>query len=230
VQARFSPRPVHRFKGVRKFYYQGQAEYWEDGRGAKIQRELLGEFYVELQSSDRIEISQQDLFELVPAPFQIARGVIVPAGGYTHRTFRTELVLGQQHKAAGTLFAQQGAFYGGDRTAFGFTTARVKFGPQFSVEPRISIDRVTLPFGDFTSKLVSSRVTYTMTPMMFVSGLLQYNSSNDSFTTNVRLRWEYSPGSELFVVYNDGRDTSARGVPELQNRAVVLKINRLLRF
>jgi hypothetical protein len=65
---------------------------------------------------------------------------------------------------------------------------------------------------------------------MFVSGLVQYNSSNNSLNTNVRLRWEYQPGSELFVVYNEGRDTLRAGTPDLQNRAIVIKLNRLFRY
>ena len=51
-----------------------------------------------------------------------------------------------------------------------------------------------------------------MTPLMFVSALLQYNSSDNSVSSNVRLRWEYQPGSELFVVYNEQRDTLAPAV------------------
>jgi hypothetical protein len=66
--------------------------------------------------------------------------------------------------------------------------------------------------------------------MMFVSGLVQYNSSNSSFSTNLRFRWEYRPGSELFFVYNEGRDTLRSGFPELQTRTFVIKANRLLRF
>ncbi len=66
---------------------------------------------------------------------------------------------------------------------------------------------------------------------MFVGGLLQYNSTGDLLSTNVRLRWEYQPGSELFVVYNDQRDTQlGRGVPMLQNRAFVVKLTRQFRF
>ena len=45
---------------------------------------------------------------------------------------------------------------------------------------------------------------------MFVSALLQYNSTSHSVAANVRLRWEYQPGSELFVVFNEQRDTMAR--------------------
>jgi len=65
---------------------------------------------------------------------------------------------------------------------------------------------------------------------MFVSALVQYSSSDSSFSSNLRFRWEYLPGSELFVVYTDERDTLQRGFPDLKNRAFVIKINRLLRF
>jgi hypothetical protein len=49
-------------------------------------------------------------------------------------------------------------------------------------------------------------------------------------STNLRLRWEYRPGSELFVVYNDERDTLAPRFPSLRNRAFVIKVNRLFRL
>ena len=65
---------------------------------------------------------------------------------------------------------------------------------------------------------------------MFASALLQYNSSNHSVSANVRLRWEYRPGSELFVVFNEQRDTLARRFPALANRAFIVKINRLFRL
>jgi hypothetical protein len=65
---------------------------------------------------------------------------------------------------------------------------------------------------------------------MFVSALAQYNSSSNAVSSNLRLRWEYHPGSELFVVYTDERDALTRGYPDLKNRAIVIKVNRLLRF
>ena len=59
---------------------------------------------------------------------------------------------------------------------------------------------------------------------------MQYNSSNDSLGANVCFRWEYQPGSELFVVYNEQRDTLTPRYPALENRAFIVKINRLFRF
>jgi hypothetical protein len=98
------------------------------------------------------------------------------------------------------------------------------------VEPTYSLNRVSLVQGDFTSHLGAARVIYTMTPLMFVSALVQYNSAGHTVSTNARLRWEYRPGSELFVVYNEERDALGRGIPDLANRAIVVKLNRLFRY
>jgi hypothetical protein len=99
-----------------------------------------------------------------------------------------------------------------------------------SVEPGVTINQVDVAEGAFTQRLATSRVTYTMTPLMFASALLQYNSESHAMSANVRLRWEYQPGSELFVVYNEERDTLARRFPALATRAFIVKINHLFRF
>jgi hypothetical protein len=49
-------------------------------------------------------------------------------------------------------------------------------------------------------------------------------------SANVRFRWEYQPGSELFVVLNEQRDTAVAGFPFLTNRSFIVKVNRLFRF
>jgi hypothetical protein len=43
------------------------------------------------------------------------------------------------------------------------------------------------------------------------------------------VRWEYRPGSDLFVVYTDGRSTIEQGLPRLQNRALTIKLTRFFR-
>ena len=106
---------------------------------------------------------------------------------------------------------------------------------QFSVEPTISINRVELPGGQFTTKLYRARADYGFSPRMFVSALLQYSSADRTFSSNLRFRWEYRPGSELFVVYTDERDYDERSrwrrrCAASKNRTFVVKINRLLRF
>ena len=91
-----------------------------------------------------------------------------------------------------------------------------------SLEPSFSINWVDLVQGSFTAKVARTRATYTITPRMFVSGIVQYNSAGTSFGSNVRFRWEYRPGSELFVVYTDDYNTEELrpDVTSLRNRAL----------
>ena len=107
---------------------------------------------------------------------------------------------------------------------------------QFSFEPTLSLNRVEIPGSTVTTRLYRTRADYGFSPLMFATALLQYTSSDRAFSSNLRFRWEYRPGSELFVVYTDERDltdprlalpTQLLGV---RNRAFVVKINRLMRF
>ena len=112
---------------------------------------------------------------------------------------------------------------------------RVSINRHVSVEPTFSIARIELPDASFTTRLARARIDYAFTPLMFASGLLQYSSADRAFSTNLRFRWEYAPGSELFLVYTDERDTSDDGLLPtagrgLKNRVFVVKLNRLLRF
>ena len=67
--------------------------------------------------------------------------------------------------------------------------------------------------------------------MLFASALVQYSSSTHTVSANARMRWEYRPGSEFFIVYNEERDSEAAlGIPGLLNRAFIVKVNRFLRF
>ena len=66
---------------------------------------------------------------------------------------------------------------------------------------------------------------------MMLSSLIQFNASAHTVTSSVRLRWEYLPGSELFVVYSDGRNTLETLTPTgLLNRSAAVKVTRLLRY
>jgi hypothetical protein len=88
---------------------------------------------------------------------------------------------------------------------------------------------VRLPYGDFDARLLTSRITYTPTTRLFVSSLMQYNVDARTLSSSLRFRWEYRPGSDMFLVYSDGRDSTRPG-SNLANRSIAAKMTRLLRF
>ena len=131
------------------------------------------------------------------------------------------------------MLLQRGGYFGGDITTVGFQRGRVAILPQMSVEPSVSVNWINTPHGSFRTDLVVTRVNYAFNPRMFFSGLVQYNSARNSVSNNLRLRWEYSPGSELFVVYTEDRDTNPLRpdrFTDLRNRGFVVKFNRLFRY
>ncbi len=231
ASGRFSPRlrsnPI-----VRRLAWDGNVEYIENLAGQLETRQQSLGFDTEFQNSDRISLDANRLYEFLARPFAVGEGVSIPAGGYSFDTIRASLALGQQHKLSGTFSVGLGEFYDGTQTSVGFSQGRVSVTRQLALEPSLTINWIDLPYGAFTTKLYRTRVNYAFSPRMFLSGLVQYNSSSDTVSTNLRLRWEYSPGSELFVVYTEdqGTETGGLGLAHLLNRTLAIKFNRLFRF
>ncbi len=223
---RFSPRPADS-KLVRKYSWTGSMAYIENGAGMVETREAEGEFGIEFHSGDELELKVVRAYEFLPFPFPIASDITLGVGGYDFDYVEAELQLGPQRRLSGQFVLEYGNFYSGRKTSFGWGWGRVNLTSQFLLEPTISFNRVELPEGDFDVELVDLRAVYTITPRMFVSALFQYESESRGLAANVRLRWEYRPGSELFVVYNEQRDTLTQGFPGLNNSALIVKVTRL---
>ena len=231
--ARFSPRPPS-IDAVRQFRLEGSFEYIlaaDTGRVETRQSQLA--FSTEFESSDRLGVSVTDNYEFLVEPFEPGPGVRVPVGGYGFRDVEATYTGGAQRRLSGTVTVRLGEYFGGDIRTVGFSRGRVELTPQLSVEPTLSINWVDTPQGSFRTDLIVSRVTYTFTPRLFFAGLIQYNSATDTVSNNLRLRWEYTPGSELFIVYTEDRDSDPlrpNRWSELRNRGFVIKVNRLFRF
>ncbi len=224
---RFSPRPAG-LKAVRKFTTEATVEYFVNGNGSVETRQQSVRFNTELESSDQFSIEATDSYEALFVPFMV-NGVTVPVGGYDFRDVSLSYTMGQQRRVSGTVGIQAGEFYDGRITALNVSSARVSILKQFSIEPSLSINRLELAGGSVTSRLYRARTDYGFSPRMFLSALLQFNSADHTFSSNVRYRWEYIPGSELFVVWTDEHDTRPNSLG-LRNRAFVVKATRLLRF
>ena len=137
--------------------------------------------------------------------------------------------LGSQRKITGTITANTGSYYGGTQNGVGYN-GRVELTRQLAIEPRVALTWLDLPQGNVLTQLFSTRTTFAMTPRMFVAAFLQYNSTANVLGLNTRFRWEYLPGSDFYLVYSEGRNTSVPGFPALSNRQLAAKFTRFFRF
>ena len=72
-----------------------------------------------------------------------------------------------------------------------------------------------------------SRIKYSFNTRMFLNAFLQYNTDAKQFSSNIRFRLIHHPLSDLFIVYNDRRDTQTG---ELLDRAIIFKFTNLFNF
>jgi hypothetical protein len=230
VGARFSPRPKSN-RVIRKLDWEAGYDYITDSRRTRIEnRQLSAAFQVDFDSSDQWTLDYAHDFEYLPRNFQIAPAVVIPIGGYDYDTVRMTYELGQQRRVSGQLSVASGTFYDGHKKEANFTSGRIALSARVSIEPGVTMNWIDLPQGSFKNRLMTARAIFTPSPRTVISSLMQYNATDQTVSSSVRLRWEYIPGSELFIVYSDGRNTSEAPVPRLINRSVAIKLTRLLRF
>ncbi len=235
TSARFSPRP-RSIRSVRQFSLEGSIDYiLAADRNHLETRQNIVAFQTEFESSDRLTFTATDSYELLVEPFvPPGSGFSIPAGGYRFADVQVAYAVGGQRRVNGQVALRRGAYFEGDLTTVELTQGRIGVLPQMSVEPNVSFNWIDTPYGAFQTNLAVVRVNYAFSPRMFFSGLMQYNSASNSFGSNLRLRWEYSPGSELFVVYTDDHDVTGGLRPDrgwdLRNRGLVVKFNKLFRF
>jgi hypothetical protein len=226
---RFSPR----FRAghlIRRLTWQGDMDYVTDAAGDMLEdRAVAGVFGVEFDSSDEVTLTATRQYERLPQDFTISPGIVVPGGGYSYETLNVSYSLAQQRAVSGSVSASYGGFYDGTRTAASYR-GRVGFSPHLAIEPNATFNWVRLPQGNFNASLIGMRLVVSPTARLGFSSLIQFNPSADSLASSVRMRWEYTPGSDLYVVYSDGRDTAAAGFPNVQNRSFAIKATRLFRF
>ena len=233
VEGRYSPRP-RSFEHVRQFRIEGGFDYTVTANTGQLEtyQSELG-FSTEFESSDRVGINVLDSSERLSAPFEPGPGVIIPPGEYRFADVEGTYFRGTQHRLTGLFSVRLGQYFDGTLRSVGFSRGRFEVTPALSIEPTVSVSWIDTPYGAFRADLVVSRVTYTFTPRMFFSGLTQYNAATRSISSNLRFRWEYRPGSELFVVYSEDQDTSPlrpdRSI-DLRSRGLVVKVTRLFRF
>jgi hypothetical protein len=110
-----------------------------------------------------------------------------------------------------------GGSFGGERY-LNTATVGLRVGDKFNSEYSVALNDVHLPDGDFLATLFAGRFTYVFTPRINTQAFIQYNSSADLWSLNLRLSILEQANTGLFLVYND---VYRYGGPD--NRSVTLK-------
>ena len=154
-----------------------------------------------LESGDRFEINANPTGERLTAPFEIADGVVIPAGSYHWYRYRLEAGFAPKRTLSGQATWWFGRFYTGNLHEY-IVAAAWKPSPLFIVELNGTRNVGRLPEGRFTQEVVGTRFRVNVSPDLQLNTYAQYDNGSRGVGTNTRLRWTFSPAGDLFVVYN----------------------------
>ena len=180
------------------------------------------------RSGDRVEFNANPTGERLTEPFEVARNVVIPTGGYEWLRYRLEVATAQKRRLYSQVTWWFGGFYNGSLDQFQWTGA---WNPiplvtvEFSGERNIG----RLATGRFTQTLVGTRLRTNISPDLSIASYIQYGTDSESVGTNTRLRWTFRPVADLFVVYNHNvRDTLDRW--RLDSNQLLVKVQYAFRY
>jgi hypothetical protein len=187
-----------------------------------------------LTTGDRFEINANPTGERLTAPFEIADGVIIPAGAYHWYRYRLEAGFAPKRRLSGQFTHWFGRFYTGKLNEY-ILTAAWKPSPLFIVELNGTHNFGRLPQGVFTQEVYGSRFRFNVSPDLQLNSYVQYDNESKLIGSNTRLRWTFSPAGDLFVVYNHNVRALLTTTGEVRGRAfdsnqLIVKLQYALRY
>ena len=162
----------------------------------------------------------------VYTPFQISKGVTVPAGTYDHAESQIVIITNPSKPVSISTRHVNGGFFGGTRFA-NSASVRLILGDKFNAEIGFQHNDIRLPDGDFTADVFRTKLAYSFTPSIFVQSLIQYNSVADFWSANIRFGWLQQANTGLFLVYNENRGQLSDLVSGPLNRSFIVKYSRV---
>ena len=200
----FQPRPHSPILGlhVRQMFHEFEASIVSDlDNRWESYRVFMAPINWRLESGDRFEFNVVPAGERLTEPFEIEDGVVIPAGSYHWNRYRLEAGLAAKRRFSGQFTWWFGDFYTGRLDEYQ-ATASWKPTALFIVEMNGTRNVGRLAEGRFTQQVIGTRFRVNVSPDLQFNSYVQYDDESDSFGTNTRVRWTFSPVGDLFVVYN----------------------------
>jgi len=172
--------------------------------------------------------------EDVAEPFRIGGEAEIPAGRYTYADLQVALQMSDGSRLRADVDARAGTFFDGTR-------AQIIVGPTWNASPHLELGadyqytRLRFPDRDQAAdiQLGRLRIRSALDARLSGNAFVQYNSTTDRLDLNLRLRYNFAEGTDLWIVYNEGLATERAFEPGLRrplslSRTLLLKYSHTL--
>jgi Domain of unknown function (DUF5916)/Carbohydrate family 9 binding domain-like len=199
----FKARP--KIAGIRELQFEGFVFHSPDTHNVVQTQEWQGTFRADFHSGAYTDDDIADVFtQRITTPLNIYKNIFIPNGLYHFARHQLTYGSRQDRRFTYNFFERFGGYYGGTLNEF---RVRTNYRPtaRFSISASQTWNRFRLPQGNFSVDLASLQGNYSFSRFLTFSSTLQLDTANtQAVSANLRLRYNYRPDSDLFVIYNVG--------------------------
>jgi hypothetical protein len=227
----FTYKPLlRRSDSIRNLNFGTQFDYFGGSGSGKVEtRTSESTIGVVFETNAAINFIINQTFDRLVEPLRIPSGnphVAIPRGDYKFENYTGNFTTNQRRKIAGNGAYSWGDFYNGEHKQ---VTGGLTIKPNYHLTMNLTYDRnrVALTNGSFRTELVGARFIYGFTPRAFINAFIQYNADTHVVSSNIRFNWTHHPLSDIYIVYNDTRNTLTH---QARERAFIVKLTNLFKF
>jgi hypothetical protein len=168
--------------------------------------------------------------------FIVNPDVFIPAGRFNFYSVYGNLYTTSPDRSLSlNLASEAGSYYDGYKLSASLQPG-LNIGSGVMISGNYQIDRVVFNERSqkYTNNIFGLRSTFMFTTKLTFTTYIQYNTFSHRIITNARFRYNPREGSDLYIVYNEGIDSSVKANfltdHENENRTVLLKYTYTFAF
>jgi hypothetical protein len=214
---------VERVRQIRDYSLSTSYDYYAGVDGHIETRTDSQKFNLEFSNSATLTATANQTFERLTQTFT---RYAIPPGDYHYRDYSIGFNSDRSRLIGGRINYNWGDFWNGTRKS---PSGDVTFKPNYhwQIDGTWSRNDIQVPSGRYLTTLVGIKVLYAFSSRAFLNTFLQYNAERHQFSSNVRFNIIHHPLSDLYVVFNEHRDTLTG---QVLDRGIIFKLTNLFNF
>ena len=175
--------------------------YWDLQGRLETRRVFTAPLNLRTESGEHIEFNVIPNRDVLPVDFEVADGVVLPRRAYDFTNFGVQFESALHRPWLVAAEWRFGPFYSGryDNVELAFT---YKFRGYATISLNADFVRGRLPQGDFDENAYQLKADFFVSPDLGLMNYVQYDDVSRRLGWNMRLRWQISPGNEIYFVYS----------------------------
>jgi len=183
------------------------------------------QFYMEWKNSSNVSVAYNHFYDNVYEAFDLSDDIQVPIGEYTNRDISLTYQSPQVNFLNANFNMTTGTFYGGNRISAGVT-------PGFTISKYLTLSGFyQYNYIDFANSTLQAhvarlKVATSLDVHLSVNAFVQVNSLSNVSAANVRVRYNWKDGNDLYIVFNETLNNDGKSdvmIPYSDYRAFIVK-------